>query len=400
MADVIGQHGAHSAGLAFVPMSKQGPTPLLMQRPSVQGTSSTSAGSGTAAFIAMAATSAGLRIRSLRVSPSVSARGRHCLAAMEGKREAGTVLDMEEKQSEGELEGSPAVVSTTSAGGSATVASPDWLRAARRMWTAADAYHIHAVTGVFHGVVGLFYLLDVVAVNAATLMGSSWSPLVPFELVVASIVVGAINAVTGLQPALLPRPFKDLMQLFGFGEQGNLKSAGFINTAFFYFFLTYQSIRPLESYPTWLQPLDGLFAGFTITALWHAIFIMNSWVGRGKMSQALAVAISLPLLLNMPVSLHLLFEGQGWVEQLSAAYPGWPQVFFTANYALAWSGSMVTFVLSLYERRVVSIEERNLLTVFLGALTFTVIPAQAFVLIPQWFNGDQMVMLTLIPPSP
>lgn len=266
------------------------------------------------------------------------------------------------------------------------------------MWTSADFWHVHAVSGMVHTAIGAVYLLDVMAGDLAKLSGTTWTAHVPFDLVLLSMVAGAINAVSGLQPALLPRPFKDLLQLLGFGEDGNLKAAGFVNTAAFYFFLTYQSVRPLPWYPSFLQAWDPALALLATISLFHAIFIMNSWVGRGKLSQGFAIAISAPLLLNLPVSLHLLFEGQPWVEKLTSAYPGWPEVFFSANYCLAWAGSLVTLVLSLYERKVVNLTERLLITVLIGAICFILIPLRAYLLIPEWFlQGQWDVMLTLTP---
>lgn len=279
------------------------------------------------------------------------------------------------------------------------VARANWQDTAiRRMWTRADAWHVHAISGGLHTIIGLFYLLDILVGDVVRLNGGQWSEHVPFELVLASMVFGAVNAVSGLQPTLLPRPTETLPQLLGFGEDGNLQAAGFVNTAGFYFFLTYQSLRVLPEYPVWLQPLDPVFSATAFVAIFHAIFLINSWVSRGKLSREFAVGMSAPLLLNVPVSLHLVFQGQWWVEALSAAYPGWPEVFFSANYALAWAGSMVTLVLSLYERKVCDLQQRALMTVFLGLITFTVIPLRAALLVPQWFQTDQMVMLTLNPP--
>mmetsp|Transcript_135982 Transcript_135982/g.290664 ORF Transcript_135982/g.290664 Transcript_135982/m.290664 type:complete len:456 (+) Transcript_135982:88-1455(+) len=275
-------------------------------------------------------------------------------------------------------------------------------RLVRRMWTAADSLHIHAITGIVHTVVGLLYILDVAAADLAQMNGMKWSEHVPFEVVVASIVFGAANAASGLQPALLPRPFEDVLQLLGIGEKGNLGSAGFVNTAAFFFILTYQSLRVLPSYPVLLQPLDPIFALFSIAALAHTIFIIYSWVWRDKLSQGFAFAMTAPLLLNLPVSLHLLFQGQSWVEQLSAVYPGWPEVFFAANYALAWSGSLVTLVLSLYERKLITIMQRLLMVVAIGALVLSLISLRAIHLIPEWFlpwSDGWVVMFTLIPPS-
>ncbi|CAE8587578.1 unnamed protein product, partial [Polarella glacialis] len=67
-------------------------------------------------------------------------------------------------------------------------------------------------------------------------------------------------------------------------------------------------------------------------------------------------------------------------------------VFFTANFALAWSLSMVTFALSLYERRVISIEVRGMLMLGLPMLVFAVIPLHGAVL-----GMDMATMLTLGP---
>lgn len=323
------------------------------------------------------------RLRRTRVaSTSGSSEAVSAITAAESSGTVATVTDAVE----------PVVAAS---GGSATATLQ---RSFRRMWTAADFWHIHAVSGAAHTLIGLAFLLDVVAGDVAHLSGVEWTAHVPFDIVLASMFFGALNAVSGLQPALLPRPFDDLLQLLGIGEEGNLKSAGFINTAVFYFILTYQSARVLPAYPTWLEPFDPAFAALTFLSIWHAIFIINSWVGRGKLSQGFALGMSAPLLLNVPVSYHLFLEGQSWVEQLTAAYAGWPEVFFSSNYALAWAGSMVTLVLSLYERKVISISDRLIITVVIGAITFSVIPLRALVLVPQWFQGDWMVMLTLSPP--
>eukprot|EP00439_Symbiodinium_sp_Y106_P023760 s159_g2.t3 len=291
-------------------------------------------------------------------------------------------------------------VAVTADGTAVASAPKSWSETAlRRMWTRADSMHVHAISGAVHTLIGFVYLIDIILGDLVRLNGGEWQDHVSFEVVFISMIFGAVNAVSGLQPSLLPQPTKDLAQLLGFGEEGNLQAAGFVNTAGFYFFLTYQSLRVLPEYPVWLQPLDPILSATAFVSIFHAIFLINSWVSRGKMSQALAIGISAPLLLNVPVSLHLTLQGQWWVQELSKAYPGWPEVFFSSNYALAWAGSMVTLVLSLYERKVCDLNQRALMTVFLGVICFTVIPLRAKLLVPQWFGDDWPVMLTLNPPS-
>jgi len=267
------------------------------------------------------------------------------------------------------------------------------------MWTKNDFVHVHAISGAAHTLIGFVYLVDVVAGHLARMSGAAWTDHVSFDAVLWSMVFGAVNALSGMQPSLIPGRVRDLPQLFGFGEDGNLKAAGFLNTCSFYFFLTYQSVRGLPEYPTWLMPFDPLFALFTIAFLMHAIFIINSWVGKG-LSQGLAIGICAPLMLNMPVSLHLLFEGQSWIAAITAAYPEWSQLFFVANYCLAWAGSVAAFVLSLYERRVIDLTQRLIIFLLIGLFFFVLIPLEAYQDVPSWFNGEWQVMLTLIPPAP
>mmetsp|Transcript_58852 Transcript_58852/g.137462 ORF Transcript_58852/g.137462 Transcript_58852/m.137462 type:complete len:424 (+) Transcript_58852:49-1320(+) len=282
-------------------------------------------------------------------------------------------------------------------GGAAVAAEPPrpWFR----MWTRADFWHIHAVAGTVELAIGVVYLLELIAGDILRLNGMSWSSFVPMEAVYLSLALGAVNALSGLQPTLLPRPYDDFLQLLGLGEKGNLKSGGFVNTAVFYFILAHQCVRVSPDFPVWLQAWDPVFASVALVGLFHAIGIIYAWVLRGQLSAGFAFGMASTLCLNLPVSLHLLLEGQSWVDKLSAAYPGWPEVFFSANYALAWAGAAVSLVLSLYERRVVDITERLLLTLFIGALVFGVIGLQAAVFVPEWFSeGQYMVMLTLIPP--
>jgi len=201
-----------------------------------------------------------------------------------------------------------------------------------------------------------------------------------------------------MQPSLVPGRVRDFPQLMGFGEDGNLKAAGFLNTCSFFFFLTYQSCRPLPEYPTWLMPLDPLISAFAMAMLFHAVFLINSWVGKG-LSQGLAIGICAPLMLNLPVSLHLLFEGQSWVATMANIYPAWPQLFFIANYCLAWAGSVAAFVLSLYERRVIDLTTRLVIFLLIGLFFFILIPLEAYQDVPSWFFDEWQVMLTLTPPS-
>lgn len=376
---------ASMSGLAFI-SGRPADTPRASQVPAPAPAASAQA---PASVTAVAHTAALLMGVAAGVSASASSR------AFRPVRCSPVGTETVEKETLAETVSEEATLEVDASG----VARASWQDTAiRRMWTRADAWHVHAISGGLHTLIGFFYLLDILVGDGVRLNGGQWSEHVPFELVLASMVFGAVNAVSGLQPSLLPRPTQTLAQLLGFGEDGNLQAAGFVNTAGFYFFLTYQSLRVLPEYPTWLQPFDPIFSATAFVAIFHAIFLINSWVSRGKLSREFAIGMSAPLLLNVPVSLHLVFQGQWWVEALSAAYPGWPEVFFSANYALAWAGSMVTLVLSLYERKVCDLQQRALMTVFLGLITFTVIPLRAALLVPQWFQTDQMVMLTLNPP--
>eukprot|EP00929_Paragymnodinium_shiwhaense_P114574 TRINITY_DN83018_c0_g1_i1.p1 TRINITY_DN83018_c0_g1~~TRINITY_DN83018_c0_g1_i1.p1 ORF type:complete len:467 (+),score=64.45 TRINITY_DN83018_c0_g1_i1:63-1403(+) len=270
--------------------------------------------------------------------------------------------------------------------------------AVRRMWTRADYLHIHTISGVLHTVIGTVYLIDIVLGDLVGFMGGAWTPHVPFSLVLASMLFGFINAVSGLQVTLLPRPFKTVEQLFGFGPDPNLKSAGFINTALFYCYLSYQSLRVIEGYPESLQWLDPIMGGTSLLALAHAVYIIFAWVGMGKLSQGLAWGMTLPLLLNLPVGLHLFLEGQSWVQAMTTGYPGWPELFFSANYAIAWAGSMVTVTLSFYERKVIDINARLWIILFIGLLNLMAVVAQGWTLVPEFFSGNGwFTLLTLIP---
>jgi len=357
-------------------VSSRSPDASQPTQPADLGGSSIALGAGVAAF------GAALRHR----------RKVRCSAS--SQTESDTATKVEDAVATTDV-GKAADIDVEIQGGAAVAKARPWFR----MWTRADFWHVHAVTGTIEILIGVLYLLDVAVGDIFRLSGMSWSPLVPLEAVYLSLILGAVNGLSGLQPTLLPRPFDDFMQLLGLGENGNLKSGGFVNTAVFYFILAHQCIRVSPDFPTWLQAFDPIFASVAILGLFHAIGIIYAWVGRGKLSAGFAFGMASTLCLNLPVSLHLLFEGQSWVEKLSAAFPGWPEVFFSANYALAWAGATVSLVLSLYERRVIDITERLLLTVLIGAIVFGVIGLQAALLVPEWFSEQQyMVMLTLTPP--
>jgi len=272
-------------------------------------------------------------------------------------------------------------------------------RSLRGMWTAADAGHIHATSGIAYMVFGAFFLVSMVAHDLSGAGGSSWAPYMPTEMVVGSMALGLINAASGLQPTLLAPTLKDLWVVLGLGPDGNLKSGGFVNASLFYCILIFQSLRVLPSFGAVLAPLDPAVGLAGVLGLLHARLILNAWADRGQLSRFAADPLFAPSLLNLPVSFHLLTEGQVWVEQLAARHPGWSQFFFASNYALAWALSAVTLVLSLYERRVISPEMRWLLVLGVPVLVFAAIVLHATVLMPEWFHGQWAEMLTLTPPT-
>lgn len=266
-----------------------------------------------------------------------------------------------------------------------------------RIWTSADAGHVHAFSGGLYTLLGVAYMLDTSAHDIAALNGISWEQHVPFQVVLVTMAFGAINALSGLQPALLSRSLTELPYALGFGpEESSVRSGGFVNCSLFYLLLTYQSLRVLPFFPVAISPLLDPFVGLvSIMAMLHTIFILNRWVEKKSMHRVDALLV--PPLLNLPVTLHLLFQGQTWVEQLSSQYAGWPEAFFFANYALAFAASMVTFALSMHERRVTSSELRGLLMVAVPLLVFATILMHTAVLVPEWFHDDWHVMLTLNP---
>mmetsp|Transcript_154136 Transcript_154136/g.492993 ORF Transcript_154136/g.492993 Transcript_154136/m.492993 type:complete len:229 (-) Transcript_154136:143-829(-) len=158
-----------------------------------------------------------------------------------------------------------------------------------------------------------------------------------------------------------------------------------------------EAVRVLPSFPASLQPLDSLIGLLAFLATTHTAAILNGWVNKQAVHRV--DTVFLPPLVNLPVAWHLLMDGQTWVEELSARYPGWPEAFFMSNCTLAWSASMVTFVLSLHERRVVSLEMRNGIMLGFPFIVFAIICARVGSLIPEWFQDDVWTIFTLSAPG-
>eukprot|EP00931_Biecheleriopsis_adriatica_P062617 TRINITY_DN37780_c0_g1_i1.p1 TRINITY_DN37780_c0_g1~~TRINITY_DN37780_c0_g1_i1.p1 ORF type:complete len:593 (+),score=99.41 TRINITY_DN37780_c0_g1_i1:65-1843(+) len=266
------------------------------------------------------------------------------------------------------------------------------VKSLERMWTSADIGHLHAISGALYAFAGATFLLDIAVYDLAILNGHTWSRLLPLEVGLGCLALGAINAVSGLQPRLLSRTPADLMRSLGVSQDGDLKSGGFVNASGFYLVLAYQCLRGVA--PD-LAPLDGAVGLVTVLLILHQAFILNAWVGTGKLHRVDALLV--PGVFNLPMTLHLLTGGQAWMEQLSARYPAWPELCFSGNFALAWSCAMVTFILSLYERRVISLEMRGLLMMLLPVVVFATVLMQTAVLVPEWLGSDFMVMLSLSP---
>lgn len=260
----------------------------------------------------------------------------------------------------------------------------------KRMWTRADVAHVHAISGAVYMLMGLIYLLAAVGADLSISRGSVDSQRLPTEVAVVSLGIGAVNAVSGMQPALLSHSLADFKRAMGLGRGGNLRSGGFINTCLFWCILAYQSIRVLPWFPTALQALDPLVGVASILAMAHSRLILDGFVQEKKLHQSDVSEIWVPGLLNFPVTLHLIFHGQAWIEQLSSRCPHWPDAFFTSNYALAWSSSAVTFVLSLFERGVVSRDQQRLLIVCVPLAALVVILLEVSILEP----SEQRAMMT------
>jgi len=281
----------------------------------------------------------------------------------------------------------------------------EWQRAwqmgpLQRTWSKADFGHIHAITGILYMLLGTAYLVDTVFHDMAVLSGSSADAHMSIEVASAILVLGGLNAISSLQPALIAKTPGSLVTQLGFGENGNLKTGGFVNTCLFYFILLYQALRVLPSCPSAAALMDPVVGIFSILGMVHATFILNSWVNQGLLNRVGADLVFSPPWMNLPVALHLASQGQSWIEQLSNRYPGWPEAFFCSNFALAWGVSMATFVLTLYERKVISVEVRNFLIIVLPLMAFATIPLRVAVLTPEWFSSDWITIFTLSPPLP
>ncbi|CAE8648369.1 unnamed protein product, partial [Polarella glacialis] len=164
-----------------------------------------------------------------------------------------------------------------------------------------------AISGAAYTLLGAAYLLDTAVQDIAALYGVEWQRHVSHEAALAAMLLGALNAASGLQPKLLARPSEDLPKVLGFGENGNLKSGGFLNASVFYFILTYQGLRALPSFPTFLV-MDTVVGAVSIAAVLHQAFLLNAWVTKGSMHRVDALLV--PAMFNLPVSVHLLLQGE------------------------------------------------------------------------------------------
>ncbi|CAE7021197.1 unnamed protein product [Symbiodinium sp. CCMP2456] len=265
------------------------------------------------------------------------------------------------------------------------------IQSVNRMWTSADVAHVHAISGAIYFALGAGVLLYTGATDIMTLNGNSWAPTLPMEVKLLALFAGALNALSGLQPSLLGSR-SDVLKVLGFGSRGDVKTGGFLNAAAFYLVLAYQTARAV--WPE-LAIADPLVGGLTLLLVAHQAFILNCWVQSGHMHRVDAFLV--PGIFNLPVSLHLLAGSQAWWEELCSRFDAWPEFFFSGNFAVAWACAMVTLVLSLYERRVISLELRGLLMLTFPAVVFLTVFLRALALLPQGLDENLWLLLTLNP---
>lgn len=265
------------------------------------------------------------------------------------------------------------------------------IQSVNRMWTSADLAHVHAISGAVYLALGAAVLLDTSMADLMNLNGISWAPALPLEMKFLALAAGVLNAISGLQPSLLGSR-SDVLKLLGFGNKGDVKTGGFLNAAVFYMVLAYQAARAV--WPE-LAILDPIVGGVTLLLVAHQAFILNCWVQSGQMHRVDAFLV--PGIFNLPVSLHLLVGSQAWWQELCSRYDAWPEFFFSGNFAVAWACAMVTLVLSLYERRVISLELRSLLMLTFPAVVFLTVFLRASVLLPHALDENLWLLLTLNP---
>jgi len=265
----------------------------------------------------------------------------------------------------------------------------------KRMRSGADAGHIHAMTGGVYLLIGLVYLINICVGSFVALNGFAWPLAVPDWVLLGSMFAGAASSVTGLQPGLLANPRGNLMSTLGIGSEANLTSGGFINAAVFHLILTFQGLRVLPFFPLELTIFDPFVATLSLLAMVHTAVLLRGWVANGSMH--LVDSLLLPPVLNLPVTLNLLFYGQSWIESMASQHPGWPTLFFLANFLLAWATSTVSFVLSLHERRVISSGLRGVLLLGIPFWAFLGVVVLACEHVPEFFGPSILTMFTLSP---
>mmetsp|Transcript_83728 Transcript_83728/g.194767 ORF Transcript_83728/g.194767 Transcript_83728/m.194767 type:complete len:422 (+) Transcript_83728:35-1300(+) len=254
----------------------------------------------------------------------------------------------------------------------------------RPMWSAADAWHVHGLSGGGYLLLGAMCIVD----------RASSAEMLPHWLPLLCVWLGVVNAASGLQPRLLAST-GGLVQALGLDPHASPKSGGFVNASAFFLVLSYQGLRVLPGFPmAMLDPVVGLAS---VVLMFHTAIILNAWVTRGSMHRVDALLV--PNILNLPVAWQLLTSGGTFIEQMSSKHPGWPELFFFANFTVAWALSAVTFILSLHERKVLSQELRNLLMVGLPLVAFVAVPLRAWVLVPEMVQSDLMGLVLLNAPA-